>query len=114
MDLRLSNIPAVPYNPGKADKVTRAHIASPLLEAGVFWVLESNKNRGKPRTWVDQFFSQLEYFPAGEHDEMVDCFTQATIYLRDAGQLEVVAAPHEDPEEIDYHEKRRTATNPYG
>ena len=113
-DLRLSNIPAVPYNPGKADKVTRAHIASPLLEAGVFWVLESNKNRGKPRTWVDQFFSQLEYFPAGEHDEMVDCFTQATIYLRDAGQLEVVEAPVEDPEEIDYHEKRRTATNPYG
>jgi len=113
-DLRLSNIPAVPYNPGKADKVARAHMASPLLEAGVFWVLESNKQKGQPRTWVAPFLNQLEQFPAGEHDEMVDCFTQATIYLRDAGQLEVAVAPTEDPEELDYHEKRRSAVNPYG
>ena len=113
-DLRLSNIPAVPYNPGKADKTARAHMASPLLEAGVFWVLESAKNKGRARTWVDPFLKQLEQFPAGEHDEMVDCFTQAAIYLRDAGQLDVAVAPDEDPEEIDYHEKRRAAVNPYG
>lgn len=113
-DLRLSNIPAVPYNPGKADKVSRAHMASPLLEAGLFWVLESNKHKGRVRTWAQPFLDQLEQFPTGEHDEMVDCFTQAAIYLRDAGQLDVAVAPHEDPEEIDYHEKRRTAANPYG
>lgn len=113
-DLRLSNIPAVPYNPGKADKISRAHMATPLLEAGVFWVLESTKNKGKPRTWVEPFMKQLEQFPTAEHDEMVDCFTQAAIYLRDAGQLDVTMAPDEDPEELDYHEKRRANANPYG
>lgn len=113
-DLRLSNIPAVPYNPGKADKTARAHMASPLLEAGVFWVLESAKHKGRARTWVEPFLKQLEQFPAGEHDEMVDCFTQAAIYLRDAGQLEVAVAPDDEPEEIDYHEKRRSGVNPYG
>lgn len=113
-DLRLSNIPAVPYNPGKADKVSRAHMASPLLEAGIFWVLESNKHKGRVRSWVQPFFDQLEQFPAGEHDEMVDCFTQATIYLRDAGQLEIVAAPYEEPDERDYYSERRNAVNPYG
>ena len=112
-DLRLSNIPAVPYNPGKADKVARAHMATPLLEAGVFWVLESTKNKGRPRNWVEPFMNQLEQFPTGEHDEMVDCWSQATIYLRDAGQLDVAVAPGEDPEELDYHEKRRAAVNPY-
>lgn len=113
-DLRLSNIPAVPYNPGKADKTARAHMASPLLEAGVFWVLESAKNKGRARTWVEPFLKQLEQFPAGEHDEMVDCFTQAAIYLRDAGQLEVAVAPDDEPDEIDYDARKKQRSNPYG
>jgi predicted phage terminase large subunit-like protein len=113
-DLHLSNIPAVPYNPGKADKVARAHMASPLLESDIFWVLESTKHKGRPRTWVQPFLDQLEQFPAGEHDEMVDCFTQVVIYLRDAGQLEVAVAPRDEPEEVDYEYKKRIRVNPYG
>lgn len=114
-DLRTSNIPAVPYNPGRADKITRAHMTTPLLETEIFWVLESAKNPGKPRTWVAPFITQLEQFPAGEHDEMVDCFTQAVIYLRDIGQLEFAVVPDEDPEEIDYdaRKKHRQVVNPY-
>jgi len=112
-DLRLSNIPAVPYNPGKADKVTRAHMATPLLEADIFWVLESAKNKGKVRTWVQPFLDQLERFPAGEHDEMVDCWTQATIYLRDAGQLEVAVVPDDELEERDYAAQKKARINPY-
>lgn len=113
-DLRLSNIPAVPYNPGKADKVARAHMSTPLLEADIFWVLESTKNRGKPRTWVQPFLDQLGRFPAGEHDEMVDCWTQTTIYLRDAGQLEVAVAPDEEPDDRDYNSRQNARINPYG
>ena len=112
-DLRLSNIPVVAYNPGKADKVTRAHIAAPLLESDVFWVLESTKNVGKPRNWAVPFLDQLEQFPAAEHDEMVDCFTQVVIHLRDTGQLEVPVHPKDDPDDIDYHAKK-PKVNPYG
>lgn len=112
-DLRLSNIPAVPYNPGRADKISRAHMVAPLLEMGAFWVLESNKTRGKPRAWATPFLDQLEQFPAGEHDDMVDTFTQAALYLRNAGELEVPKAPFEEPEELDYH-ARKPRANPYG
>ena len=113
-DLRQSNIPAVAYNPGKADKVARTHMATPLLEADIFWVLESTKHAGRPRTWAQPFFDQLEQFPAGEHDEMVDCWTQAVIYLRDTGQLEVAVVPDDEPEDIDYDKRKRSRVNPYG
>lgn len=112
-DLRMANVPAVPYNPGKADKIARAHRASPLLETDVFWVLESAKRKGCPRTWVEPFLTQLEQFPAGEHDEMVDCFTQAVTYLRDTGHLENVTVPDDEIEEIDYNERRKALVNPY-
>jgi len=112
-DLRQSNIPAVAYNPGKADKIARANMATPLLEAGVFWVLESAKNKGKPRTWAQQFLDQLERFPAAAHDEMVDCWSQATIYLKDAGHLDIPVIPDEDPDERDYH-RPQNRSNPYG
>jgi predicted phage terminase large subunit-like protein len=115
-DLRMSNIPAVAYNPGKSDKSARAHMAAPFLENDVFWVMESPKHKGKPRTWVTQFFEQLEFFPSGEHDEMVDCFTQFVIYARDSGQLDMPVFATEDITEIDYEEKKRVhhRVNPYG
>lgn len=111
-DLRQSNIPAVAYTP-KTDKISRVHLATPLLEAGVFWVLESPKNKGKPRTWVQPFLDQLEQFPAAEHDEMADCWSQATIYLKDTGQLDVPVIATEDPEERDYDARKRNSANPY-
>lgn len=113
-DLRQSNIPVVPYNPGRADKITRAHLAAPLLEAGLFWVLESSKNKGRARTWVEPFLKQLEQFPAGEHDEMVDCFTQCAIYLKDSGQLDIVVVPDDEPDEVDYEARKKQRINPYG
>lgn len=113
-DLRQSRVPVVPYNPGNADKVARAHLSLPLLESGVFWVLESPKNQGKPRTWVLPFLDQLEQFPAGEHDEMVDCFSQAVIYLKDACQLDIDVVPEGEPDDDDRNVRRKASVNPYG
>jgi len=113
-DLRQSNIPVVPYNPGKSDKVSRAHLVSPLLESGCVWLLESNKHAGKPRTWAQPFLTQCEQFPAGEHDDYVDTFTQMMIYLKDSQQLEIISAPEEEVEEIDYDLRKKQRVNPYG
>ena len=113
-DLRQSNIPVVPYNPGKADKVARAHMVAALLESGCVWILESAKNKGRPRTWVEPFLKQLEQFPAGEHDDYVDTFTQMMIYLKDTQQLEVISAPEDEPDEIDYGARKKQRSNPYG
>lgn len=113
-DLRQSNIPVVPYNPGKADKLSRVHMVTPLLASGCIWVLESNKNPGKPRTWAKPFLDQCEKFPVGAHDDYVDTFTQMMIYLKDTQQLEVVSAPDEEPDEVDYDQRKQNRVNPYG
>ena len=110
-DLRLAKVPAVGYNPGSADKISRAHQAAPTLELGVLWVPESSKTPGQPVSWAAGFMKQLERFPVAEHDEYVDCFTQAIIYLKNDGWFEL-------PQARDRDEPRRRApqserTNPY-
>lgn len=114
--LRQSNIPVVPYNPGRADKISRAHLVAPILENDCVWVLESGKNRGRPRSWVLPFFSQCEQFPNDSHDDYVDTFTQMIRYLGDSGQLDIIAAPDDILEEKDYEREKQTRhkVNPYG
>lgn len=106
-DLARANVPAVSYDPGRSDKVARAHMVAPFLDNGMIWVLESRKEPGKPVKWARPFIEQLEQFPNGEHDDYVDTFTQAIIYLRDADQLELAALPDEVPDEVDYYEENR-------
>ena len=110
-DLRQANVPARPYDPGSVDKVNRAHQVAPLLELGCFWIPESQKQPGEFTTWARPFLAQLEKFPNAEHDEYVDCLTQAMIYLRDAGMLELSRVKDDEIEEEDYQVKR--FINPY-
>lgn len=112
-DLRQANIPAIPYNPGNADKVNRAHQVAPVLELDCIWIPESGKEPGKPVTWARQFLKELEQFPNGEHDDQVDQFTQAIIYLRDGGWLELAYAEPDEIEEEDYHARKKARVNPY-
>lgn len=92
-DLRLAGIPAIGYNPGNADKVSRAHQSAPILEQDIVWIPESGKNPGHPVTWAAEFIKQLAKFPkSGTHDEHVDCWTQVVIYLKDEGWLELPRA----------------------
>ena len=108
-DMRLARVPAVGYNPGNADKVSRAHQAAPTLEQGIVWVPESAKNPGHPVSWVQAFLKQLEKFPVAEHDDYVDTFTQAIIFLKNDGWFELPKA--RDPDENRAPRKERT--NPY-
>ena len=108
-DLRLARVPAIGYNPGNADKVSRAHQAAPTLELGNVWVPESGKNRGQPVSWALGFIKQLEKFPVAEHDDYVDTFTQAIIYLKNDGWFELPQA--RDPDEPKQWTRERI--NPY-
>lgn len=115
-DLRQANVPVVPYDPGRADKKARAHIAAPILELDLFYVMGSSR-RGEadqPCTWARPFVSQCEQFPNGEHDDGVDTFTQAAIYLKDAGHLALPFVPDEEVKERDYAAERARKVNPYG
>ena len=112
-DLRSARVPAVPYNPGNADKVSRAHQAAPILELGCLWIPESRKVPGSPVTWAQPFLKELERFPVAEHDDYVDTFTQAMIFLRDGKWFELPQAAEDPIEEVDYHKERKMRTNPY-
>lgn len=113
-DLRASNIPCIPYDPGRSSKVMRAHNVAPVLELDCIYIPESQKQRGTFTTWAREFVAQCEKFPNAEHDDFVDTFTQAMIYLRDGGKLEMPFADLDVVEEIDYHEKKTRRENPYG
>jgi predicted phage terminase large subunit-like protein len=108
-DLRLARVPAVGYNPGNADKVSRAHQAAPTLELGHIWLPESGKNPGHPVSWAAAFLKQLEKFPVAEHDDYVDTFTQAIIFLKNDGWFELPKA--RDPDE--QRAPRKERANPY-
>lgn len=109
-DLRLARVPAVGYNPGNADKVSRAHQAAPTLELGRVWVPESAKNPGHPASWAAGFIKQVEKFPVAEHDDYVDTFTQAIIFLKNDGWFELPRAIDRDNETRQWRQER---TNPY-
>lgn len=112
-DLRQARVPVVPYNPGRSDKVSRAHQASPILELECLWIPESRKTPGHFVSWAQPFVTQLERFPNDEHDDFVDTFTQAMIYLRDGGWFELPKAEEDEVEGVDYHAKRKAKANPY-
>jgi predicted phage terminase large subunit-like protein len=109
-DLRLARVPAVPYNPGKADKISRAHQTAPTLELGLLWIPESGKNPGQPVSWASAFLKQVGKFPVAEHDDYVDTLTQAVIYLRNDGWFDLPRARERDD---DPREWRREKVNPY-
>ena len=108
-DLRLAKVPAVGYNPGNADKVSRAHQTAPTLELGLIWIPESKKNPGQHVSWAASFLKQVGKFPVAEHDDYVDTFTQAIIYLKNDGWFELPKAKDIDYPKID--DKPRI--NPY-
>jgi predicted phage terminase large subunit-like protein len=108
-DLRLAKVPVVGYNPGRADKISRAHQAAPTLELGHVWIPESGKNKGQPVTWAANFVKQIAKFPVAEHDDYVDTFTQAVIYLKNDRWFDL-------PQARDYDERPAAVNeriNPY-
>ena len=107
-DLRRSGVPCHPYNPGRADKITRVHAVAPLLESGLVYLPESKKNPGRAPSWTDAMMHELMIFPNGEHDDMVDSMTQCLIYLRDTRMLSI--DNHRD--EYD-HAPAKERSNPY-
>ena len=108
-DLRLAKVPAVGYNPGHADKISRAHQASPTLELGLVWIPESKKNPTHAVSWATAFIKQLAKFPVAEHDDYVDTFTQAIIYLKNDNWFELPRARDVDEPRV----KPRERVNPY-
>lgn len=100
--LAAENIMSVPYNPGRADKLLRLHLVSPLFAAGRVWMVEGRpadqqsevdynrcRAQGKAwqvRNWAEPVREALCTFRGEgsiEHDDHVDAATQALKYFKD-------------------------------
>jgi predicted phage terminase large subunit-like protein len=68
-----TSLPVLPIKVD-ADKVTRAYVVVPTLEAGrIFAPADA--------TWLHVFLTELASFPKGSHDDIVDAFTQGINFL---------------------------------
>jgi predicted phage terminase large subunit-like protein len=112
--LSKEGIHAYPYNPGRADKLARLHMVSHLFARGYFWLPESEKRPGRPRTWVEPALDQLCSFRGGgsiKHDDFVDVFSQAARVIMDKGLLSGVKRESKSVREAPAPPKPRV--NPY-
>lgn len=73
-DMRQSTrLPVLPIKVD-VDKVSRAHVVVPSVEAGrIFAPADA--------PWLPDFLKELAAFPKGAHDDLVDAFTQGVSYL---------------------------------
>jgi len=110
-DLQRAGLPVRSYNPGKADKMMRLNIISPLIEKGRVYLPESTKNPGSARDWCEPLINQLCSFPEVRHDDLVDSTTQALRILRDMGFLTIDYIP--DNSDLYVDETRPRRVNPY-
>ena len=74
---------AMPRNKGD-DKVSRAHVASVMLEQGVVWY-------PKDTAWAQEVIRQSASFPNAKYDDLVDTVTDALIFLRHYKRVEVTS-----------------------
>ncbi len=98
--LEREGIEAYAYNPGRADKLTRLHIVSPIFARRMVWLPESAKHPGQPRNWVDPLLHQLcSYTGPGsiKHDDFVDSVSQCFRLMMDKRLLDAVQAKKDEP-----------------
>ena len=63
------------FDPKGSDKITRAVSITPFIDAKRVMIPDA--------TWVDTFENECRSFPKGAHDDTIDAFTQAVIFMRD-------------------------------
>jgi predicted phage terminase large subunit-like protein len=66
-------------DPKSADKLSRLYSVQHLFAEGMIWAPD--------RAWADKVITQVGQFPAGKHDDLVDCVSGGLRHLRDLGLL---------------------------
>lgn len=118
--LASSQILTHPYNPKRADKLTRLHAVTPMFAHGRVWVPESEVNRGNPKSWADPLITQVcSYVGPGstDHDDYVDCTSQAMRYIMDNLRMDFSPKKIKSYTDRERDEKLKDVkqrSNPYG
>ena len=81
-ELRRSGIFVVEFSPGKGqDKIARVNSISDMFSSGQVWFPETR--------WASEVVDELLAFPAGEHDDDVDCATLCLARIRKGGLMKL-------------------------
>ena len=108
-ELQRAGLPVRPYNPGRADKLQRLHAVSHIPAHSLVHIPESTKHPGQFTSWARPLIDQITQFPLTKHDDLVDAFSQALLYLSDSGWITVDPPDLNEPE----HDYTQSRNNPY-
>lgn len=84
-ELRKRGFPVVEYKTSK-DKIERMQASAPLVKSGIFWVPMPQERQDVCQKAMD-FVNEIVIFPAGNHDDVADAFSQLVLWLRDSNLL---------------------------
>lgn len=108
------NCKVQPIDPGNLSKEARARLVSPLVEAGLVWVLESKVNEDEAATWAKPMLTQMDLFPKAPHDDHVDQLVQVLSYCHRMGYIEIPRADyHEEDWEPNRYQDKKPMENYY-
>jgi predicted phage terminase large subunit-like protein len=96
------------------DKQSRAHAVVPLF-AGKLVYAPFAHDKGEWRVWAEMAISNIEKFPTGRHDDIVDAVVGGLGYLRRNGLIKLKQEAEEDEiEEKRFKGNRSTIAEEYG
>ena len=74
-------------NPGDLDKVARLYAVQHLFAEGLVFAPTKLGDPDVFRVWADMVITEVESFPKGVHDDLVDTVSQAINFLRRSGMI---------------------------
>ena len=100
-EFRAIGIPVGEYTPSRgADKRARLNSVADIFASGMVWCPD--------RRWAHAVMDEIASFPNSDHDEMVDCCSQALMRFRQGGLIRLESDYEDEP-----FERRRRSTAYY-
>lgn len=97
-ELRSMGVPVSEYNPVRGnDKISRVNSVTDIFASGNVWY--------PPSRWAEEVIEECSDFPAGAHDDFVDCVSQALLRFRQGGWINTEL---DEPEPIRRRKGRRS------
>jgi predicted phage terminase large subunit-like protein len=92
-ELRNIGVPVNEYTPSRgADKRARINSVADIFASGMVWRPD--------RRWAQEVVDEIAEFPNGEHDEHVDCCSQALMRFRQGGLIRLESDEWKDGETV--------------
>ena len=96
-EMRRMGVPVSDFTPGKGqDKIARVNAVTDLFKSGIVWAPD--------RRWAHEVVEQMNDFPAGTNDDLVDSTSLALMRFRQGGFIRL---PSDEKDPVEYFKSRR-------